>query len=192
MLRGPCAFGKDDYASFVPSSLSFRRATQADAALVVDLVQRGYRGDDSRAGWTTEADLLDGQRTDLEEVHGIIGDTQAAILLGFEAELLVACLAMAFRPAGAAYFGMIAVDPARQGEGYGRALLAEAERRALLEGNAVRARMTVIAQRSELIAWYGRRGYLATGERERFPYGNPRFGLPRRPDLYFEVLEKVL
>ena len=63
---------------------------------------------------------------------------------------------------------------------------------ALAEGLATRIKMTVIAQRTELIAWYERRGYRRTGAREPFPYGDPRFGLPRRPDLYFEVLEKQL
>ena len=52
--------------------------------------------------------------------------------------------------------------------------------------------MTVIEQRSELIEWYRRRGYHATGETEPFPYGNFRFGLPLRDDLRFSVLEKRL
>ena len=52
--------------------------------------------------------------------------------------------------------------------------------------------MTVIEQRSELLAWYARRGYRSTGEKEPFPYGNPRFGLPKREDLRFLVLEKEL
>jgi hypothetical protein len=52
--------------------------------------------------------------------------------------------------------------------------------------------MTVLEQRPELLAWYGRRGYLPTGETEPFPYGNPRFGLPRTQDLRFLVLAKRL
>ena len=52
--------------------------------------------------------------------------------------------------------------------------------------------MTVIAQRAELIAWYERRGYARTGEARPFPYGDPRFGEPRRDDLSFLVLEKPL
>jgi hypothetical protein len=53
-------------------------------------------------------------------------------------------------------------------------------------------RMTVIVQRDELIAWYGRRGYRRTGRFEPFPYGDERFGIPRRDDLRFEVLVKDL
>ena len=85
---------------------------------------------------------------------------------------------------------MLAVKPARQTRGLGKALLAEAERRARGELGAARVRMTVIEQRTELIAWYERRGYRRTGATEPFPYGNPRFGLPKRPDLRFVVLEK--
>jgi ribosomal protein S18 acetylase RimI-like enzyme len=74
----------------------------------------------------------------------------------------------------------------------GRALLAEAERVAHDELGRRAARMTVLVQRAELIAWYERRGYRRTGEREAFPYGDPTFGLPRRDDLAFEVLRKDL
>jgi len=52
--------------------------------------------------------------------------------------------------------------------------------------------MTVIEQRAELIAWYERRGYRRSGEYQPFPYGDERFGIPRRDDLRFEVLVKDL
>ena len=52
--------------------------------------------------------------------------------------------------------------------------------------------MTVLVQRAELIAWYERRGYVRTGVRKPFPYGDERFGLPKRNDLEFEVLQKAL
>ena len=42
------------------------------------------------------------------------------------------------------------------------------------------------------MAWYQRRGYELTGETQRFPYDDPRFGTPTRDDLYFEMLEKAL
>ena len=53
-------------------------------------------------------------------------------------------------------------------------------------------RMTVIDIRDELIAFYERRGYRRTGIKKPFPYGDARFGLPKRDDLRFEVLEKPL
>ena len=93
---------------------------------------------------------------------------------------------------GTAYLGMIAVKPEHQGSGLGRQLLEYAEKCAVETFGATRTRMTVILQREELIQWYERRGYQRTGEREPWPYGNPRFGLPRRSDLEFLVLVKAL
>jgi GNAT superfamily N-acetyltransferase len=86
---------------------------------------------------------------------------------------------------------MFAVAPIEQGHGIGRLILGEIETLARREG-FVRTEMTVIGQRPELIAWYTRRGYALTGERRPFPYGDLRFGVPRRPDLYFEVMTKAL
>lgn len=159
---------------------------------VVRLVESAYRGESSRAGWTTEADLLAGQRTDRAEVEALLEEPGACLLLALDADQLVGCVLVKTQTHGTAHIGMFAVSPALQGRGLGGGLLAEAERVAQKKGGAVRARMTVIEQRSELIAWYRRRGYHATGETEAFPYGNARFGLPLRDDLRFSVLEKSL
>jgi hypothetical protein len=50
----------------------FRDATLSDVADLVALIESAYRGEVSRAGWTTEADLLDGQRTDEREMAQIV------------------------------------------------------------------------------------------------------------------------
>ena len=169
----------------------FRDAVPGDVPQVVALVERAYRGQASRAGWTTEADLLDGQRTDEREIGELVGSRTSRIRVAFIEGQLVACVRID-RASGFGYVGMVSVEPTRQRDGLGRLLLTEAERVIRDELGLDRARMTVIGQRVELIAWYGRRGYLPTGEREPFPYGEPRNGLPRRPDLYFEVLQKPL
>jgi ribosomal protein S18 acetylase RimI-like enzyme len=176
----------------VLESLTFREAREADVAAIVALVESAYRGDTSRAGWTTEADLLDGQRTDPDEIRSWLGRRRAMVLLAHGNGELLGSLVLSDQGQGRAYLGMFAVSPRCQGGGVGRAMLREAERRALSMFGAERLRMTVIAQRSELIAWYTRCGFACTGEREDFPYGDPRFGVPRRDDLYFEVLEKHL
>ncbi|MBM4109777.1 MAG: GNAT family N-acetyltransferase [Phycisphaerae bacterium] len=169
----------------------FRDACPEDVACVVALVERAYRGEVSRAGWTTEADLLDGQRTDAREIGELVHGQDSRVRLAFLDGELVACVRID-RGSGYGYIGMVSVEPTRQRDGLGRQLLAEAERVIQEDLGLNRARMTVIGQRVELIAWYARRGYQPTGEREPFPYGEPRNGLPRRPDLYFEVLEKQL
>ena len=92
----------------------------------------------------------------------------------------------------AANFGMFSVRPEQQGNGIGHRLLAEAERIAGEEWGCREMRMTVIDVREELLAWYLRRGYQRTGEYKPFPYGDERFGIPKRPDLRFELLRKPL
>lgn len=171
-------------------SLEIRAARGDDVADVVALVESAYRGDASRAGWTTEADLLGGQRTDAAAVASLLAQAGSEILLAVQGGVLVGCCHLAPHAVGC-YFGMFAVRPGSQGRGVGQQLLAAAEARAAARG-ARTMRMTVIAQRVELIAWYERRGYRPTGEREPFPYGDERFGLPRRDDLEFVVLEKPL
>lgn len=170
-------------------SVSFRLAGPEDISALDALVQSAFRGDDSRVGWTTEADLLDGQRTDVEALADLVA--RRAMLVAEDDGDLVACCQLEARNATTSYLGMLSVRPGLQGRGVGRAVVTEAERRAAA-GGANRVRMTVIRQRVELIAWYERRGYRRTGETEPFPYGDERYGLPRVDDLEFVVLEKPL
>jgi GNAT superfamily N-acetyltransferase len=171
---------------------AFRDATLADVDEIVQLVESAYRGETSKAGWTTEADLLAGQRTDAAAVREIVESPDARVLLAVDVDALLACCQLERRGVDTAYFGMFAVRPGLQGDGLGKLVLARAERLARDEWRASLMRMTVIAQRYELIAWYERRGYRATGETRPFPYGDERFGLPRRDDLHFVVLAKSL
>ncbi|UQW99932.1 GNAT family N-acetyltransferase [Streptomyces sp. RerS4] len=174
-----------------PAALSFRSAVEADIAEVVKLVESAYRGDASRAGWTTEADILDGQRTDAEGVGAIVRDEDSLLLVVERAGELVACCQLEHR-GDHVYFGMFAVRPGLQGGGLGKEILAEAERRAREGWGAKEMRMTVVNLREELIAYYERRGYRRTGELSPFPYGDERFGVPLRDDLVFETLVKEL
>ena len=172
-------------------SVQFRFATSADVDDVVSLVESAYRGETSRAGWTTEADLLGGQRTDRDEIADVIADAKARLLLCLRDGQLAGCV-LARLQGGEGYIGMLAVRPTEQGSGVGRQLLREAEKTLGRKFGASSAHMTVIRQRTELIAWYERRGYHRTGKTEPFPYGNPRFGVPNRADLEFLVLEKQI
>ncbi|MDK1474705.1 GNAT family N-acetyltransferase [Streptomyces sp. 549] len=175
---------------------AFRPAVPDDVDTLVALVESAYRGDASRAGWTTEADLLDGQRTDPEGVRAVVEDPDSVLLTAHVAGRLLACCQVQRRtaPEGepTAYFGMFAVHPGAQGGGLGKRVLAEAEDVARGRWAAARMEMTVITAREDLIAWYERRGYVRTGELSPFPYGDERFGIPRRDDLAFERLVKPL
>ena len=171
------------------TTLSHRDATVADVPAIVGLVTSAYRGEASRIGWTTEADLLDGERIDPGVLRADIERPRSRVLLVERDGALVACAHVAVED-GAGYFGMFAVRPDLKGAGLGNALLLEAERVVRDEWMLAALRMTVIDVRDELIAWYERRGYRRTGIRKPFPYGDTRFGVPRRDDLRFEVLEK--
>lgn len=155
------------------------------------LVESAYRGEASRAGWTTEADFLDGQRVDEAMIADILNDPDSRLLLAVDGDRILGCCHLE-RHDGYAYFGMFAVRPVEQGGGIGGAVLAEAERRARADWGVREMHMTVISVRDELIAWYERRGYARTGKMSPFPYGDERFGRPRRADLEFELLVKEL
>jgi ribosomal protein S18 acetylase RimI-like enzyme len=175
----------------VTIGLITRPATTADVPALVALVNAAYRGDSSKAGWTTEADLLGGQRVDVEGLTETIARPGTVILLHERDQVPVACVHLE-RTGQDCYLGMLTIRPIMQGAGLGRQMLDEAERWAMAHWSSRTMHMTVIVQRTELIAWYQRRGYRLTGERKPFPYGDERFGLPRRNDLAFEVLRKPL
>ena len=173
---------------------ALRLAQPGDAGPLQALVHRAYRGDTARGGWTHEADLLDGNRIDVATLDALLGDPAEAIVLAERDDRPgpIGCVQVSDRGGGLAYLGMLSVDPGLQGGGLGRALVVAAERTARDLFGATRIEMTVIVQRAELIAWYQRQGYRPTGETRPFPATDPRFGLPRRNDLAFVVLEKTL
>ncbi|UXY26030.1 GNAT family N-acetyltransferase [Streptomyces sp. HUAS TT20] len=177
-----------DTAATAPT---FRDATDADVDALVALIESAYRGDTSRVGWTTEADILEGQRTDPEGVLQVIKSPDSRLLTVEQDGRIVACCQLQHR-GDHTYFGMFAVSPTMQGAGLGKVVIAEAERLARESWGTTEMHMTVISVRDDLIAWYERRGYRRTGRMTPFPYGDERFGIPQRDDLQFELLVKEL
>ena len=187
------------------TALAFRFAHAGDVPAILALVESAYRGESSRAGWTTQADLLDGQRTDADAISAVLtGQSSDVLVAEADGQLVGCCQLEPPRPpptsatlsnpplTAEAYFGMFAVRPGGQGQGWGGQILAEAERLARDEWSASTMVLSVLAQRPDLIAWYERRGYRRTGETRPFPYDNERFGVPKRPDLSFVILAKPL
>lgn len=162
-----------------------RGARAADLALLHPVIERAYRGDTARTGWTHEADLLDGPRTSLDVLERVVADPGQRLLIAWHGRKPIGCVAIADRGEGLVYLGQLCVEPALQGDGIGRMLIGAAERTAMAAFDAGRIEMTVIESRTELIAYYARRGYRVTGERRDFP-------IPLDPPLYMSVLEKPL
>lgn len=172
------------------NNLSHRPATSKDIALIVSLVNSAYRGEISKMGWTTEAFILGGQRTDAEEIAGLLDAENSLILLCFREGEAIGTAHLRKTDDGA-YLGMFTIKPGLQGQGYGKAFLAAAEQLARQQWQAAKITMSVITLRHELIAYYERRGYQRTGRFGEFPR-DPRFGLPKVDNLQFEYLEKSL
>jgi ribosomal protein S18 acetylase RimI-like enzyme len=171
--------------------MGFRLAVPADAAALVALIRSAYRGEASRAGWTTEADLVGGDRIDAGQVLAMIGGPRSMLIVLDGEDGLTACCQLEDRGGGVAYFGTFAVSPAAQGGGIGRRVMTEAERQATGRFGATTLEMTVLAQQDKLIAWYERLGFGRTGETRPFP-ADGTYAKPLRDDLYFVVLAKPL
>ncbi len=160
-----------------------------DIPELVSLINSAYRGDASKKGWTTEADLLGGVRTD-EEMLTDMMQKKGSVILKYSdaANTIVGCVYLQQRDAKL-YLGMLTVSPDIQSRGIGKQLLAAATEYALQQ-HCGAIFMTVISLRIELIAWYERHGYKKTGEMRPFP-SDTKFGVARQP-LEFAVLEKSL
>lgn len=177
------------------SRFSWRVADLQDAERIVSLVNGAYRGASGLRGWTTEAHIIGGQRTDREGIEASIGEADHVILIATASdtpEKFLGCVDVRKSSATDAYFGMLSVDPDAQGSGVGDFLIKCAERYAQERFLSRRMTMSVITIRTELIAYYERRGYHATGVIQPFPYGQERFGLPLRDDLEMMVFAKDL
>ncbi|KAM0417328.1 hypothetical protein ACHAPT_012644 [Fusarium lateritium] len=192
-------------------SLTFRPATPADIPPVLSLVRSAYRGPSSRAGWTTEADLVADERISAESLHDKVTDPNGAVILAFTSSpsssgtstpqsdsdvdrdpRLVGCCEVGRRDGEHAYFGLFAVSPQLQAAGIGRQVLQRAEEHAKKQWGSRIMTMWVIWTREELISWYIRRGYRRTGNKAPFPYEQLVNGNALRDDLYFDILEKEL
>ena len=164
-------------------------ATLEDAKALEALVNSAYRGETSKQGWTTEADLLDGTRVDSGLIAEQINKSNNTILKYVVDDKILACVELT-QEGETIYLGMLTVSPTLQGKGIGKEMLRAAEVEALKQ-NCHTIFMTVISARKELIDWYVRHGFANTGKRKPFHFEDPRFGQPKQA-LEFVVLEKKL
>ncbi|WP_229369986.1 GNAT family N-acetyltransferase [Fibrivirga algicola] len=164
-------------------------ATPTDIPALNRLVNSAYRGDNSRKGWTTEADLLDGIRTTEASLAEQFTNPNATILRYVKDGQLLGCVYLEQKD-DVLYLGMLTVSPELQAGGLGRQLLEAAEDYAR-DRHCRAITMTVISQRTELLAWYERRGYRRTGITHPFPDDPERFGTPKQPLAFIELEKEI-
>lgn len=172
-----------------PITPSITVAGTSDIAAIEFLVNNTYRGDNARQGWTHEADLLHGPRIDAESIAAILNDNSKTLFKYTENDRLAGCVCLE-QNGDHMYIGMLTTDPSLQGKGIGKTMLHAAEAHAVQLGCTL-IEMTVITERTELIAWYERQGYKNTGMVKPFPSDNPKVGVPLK-NLEFVVLEKSI
>ncbi|CAM3655783.1 GNAT family N-acetyltransferase [Mucilaginibacter galii] len=164
------------------------KATIYDVPEAVALVNSAYRGETSKQGWTSESHLLEGIRIDEVEMVGYFNRPEITLLKylnddgrvdGFVylEQVKNKCL----------YLGMLTVNPTLQASGIGRQLLYAANEQARMLGCEA-IKISVITTRAELISWYERRGFKATGE--VFPLVTTT-SVAKEP-VYLMIMEKML
>ncbi|MES2499475.1 MAG: GNAT family N-acetyltransferase [Pseudomonadota bacterium] len=174
--------------------LHFHKAELVDAQEIAALINSAYRGESSRAGWTTEADLLDGLRTTTQEIASMIKREDAFMLIGVLNDQIVAticCELQIIAGKSTAHFGMIAVKPSLQNRGYGTEIIQAAEAMTCRQWRVAGFHMAVISIRNELIDFYVRLGFVRTGEFKEFP-NESALWQPKVVGLNFEYLAKLI
>lgn len=169
----------------MPDSVTIRVATRDDLPALHPVIERAYRGETARGGWTHEADLVQGNRTDIPTLAAIIDDPAQRMLVALRGGATIGCVQVSDKGDGLAYLGLLCIDPTLQAGGYGKQLVDAAENCAREAFGARRMEMTVIDVRRKLIAFYERRGYRVSGEKRDFP-------IPLDPPLFMDVLVKDL
>lgn len=169
----------------MPDIVTIRVATHEDLPALHPVIERAYRGETARGGWTHEADLIQGARTDIATLTAIVDDPAQRLLIALQDDATIGCVQVSDRGDGLAYLGLLCIDPTLQTGGYGKRLVAAAEETARDAFHAHRMEMTVIDVRRKLIEFYERRGYSVSGEKRDFP-------IPLDPPLFMDVLVKDL
>lgn len=165
--------------------IAIRLAKAADLPALHAVIESAYRGEQAKAGWTHEADLLEGPRTSLEALEAIVGHPDERLLLVHDGTAIIGCAQLTRLSPTTAYLGLLTVAPGRQSGGLGKRIMAAAEEEARRHFGSSIMELSVVSQRSELIAYYRRRGYGETGELRPFP-------VPLDPPFFLAVLRKSL
>ncbi|MFN8289499.1 MAG: GNAT family N-acetyltransferase [Chitinophagaceae bacterium] len=165
------------------------KATAGDIPALVALLNSAYRGEVSKQGWTSEADMIQGTiRTDPNQLQQLMENPCSCFLkYQNDKDEIEGCVFLDKRN-GKLYLGMLSVNPALQARGTGKKLMQAAEAYAR-EEKCPAIFMRVVSIRHELIAWYERQGYQKTGQAE--PFEDSKYGTATAP-FEFLLMEKTI
>lgn len=172
-------------------SISLQLAEESDLPAIVSLMNAAFRGSSGKQSWNVESFITGTRTTESLLREEIAGGAQFLLTRDERTSALRGLVSLQALSPDRWYLGSLTVDPSLQGTGFGSELLCNAEDYSIARG-ARMMEITVVNVRDALIAWYERRGYVLTGEKRPFPYGDDRVGTPTRDDLEFVVLEKDL
>ena len=174
------------------ANLEYRLATQEDAPALQQIIEASFRYEGGRKGWVDDLGLAPRFRMSVDEVAATIAKPDTSVVIALDADnndIPIASFQVAKRGEDVARLFIFVVDPKHQGHGLGRKVLAYAEDHCRRTWNVTTMELNALSTRSELIAWYMRRGYRKTGETQPFPVDKfPDLSLPE--DLCFVGFEK--
>jgi histone acetyltransferase (RNA polymerase elongator complex component) len=173
------------------NDLQFPLGVPEQAGEITTLVNSVYRGEHAKKGWTTEADILEGIRISEQRVGEMINSENNAIILAVHKTKTIGCVHLE-KKGIECWLGMLSVDVDYQTYGLGKILIEKSEAFARYIFKCDVMKMRVIGVRSELIAYYLRRGYSLSGEKEDFIISEDTFGEPKNHNLFFEILSKKI
>jgi len=172
--------------SVMKTDLTLDRANVDDAEKLSLLINQAYRG---LEGWTRETEIVEGERSSLEDVRSLIQTPDLHMLVATINGTIAACICIEEKE-NQAYIGSFAVNPSFQNQGLGKQVLSLAENYAVNQLGLKKFIMVVISQREELISFYERRGYRRTMEISEYPV-HLNVGLPTVEGLTIEYLVKI-
>lgn len=171
--------------SEMPAEIRIARVEDIDN--LVSMVNLAYRPQHTTPGWTHESAILTGHRVTPRQIQSLLTDDSFVFVLE-EDQQIATCIHLQIN-GGTACLGMLATRPDLQGKGYGKTILAWAEQYARKNFSICIFQMTVITARTELMAFYMRRGYQPTGQVFPYPVATG-IGIPKAAGLTMAILEK--
>lgn len=167
--------------------LKYRLAINTDIAQLVKLINAAYRQKNENT-WTTEAEIVMGERISYAQLEQLFKNHNFHLLVAEQNNQVVACIGLTFDESSVE-IGTFAISPNWQNQGLGKLVLDNAEKYAKdIQFDLKTYVMWVLSVRTELIAFYERRGYIQTGVVEDYPL-DADVGIPQ-VDLHLVEMMK--